>query len=438
MTRSNRLAISRIALVVIVVVILAVAGGAAYFVTLSTSSSTTTSSAVSSSSSSTSQLSSSSTPVASSSTLSSHTSAPSSSMSASSTSFSATSSTSSCPSTSSSSISLAGAPVAITYLYPAPAIQLAPVAVAAELGFFTQYGLSVNYVQASSGTIAPSVESGSTQIATLGAGESLDAVTGGASLVFIAMPSPYGSAQYMMTSPTITTPQQLIGQSVGVTGAVGSLSYSTSVAILRSLGLNASQVKFVFFKNSNLVLTALLSGSINVATMSPPRNIVAAANGFKQIGPVSTDAGFVSPDFMITTASYYAANPDVVQNFLEAYLAGYRALWVTMNYEAGTTTSTSGVNTTAVMATLTSFLGFNTTLTVQSLKIYQSDKLLAPTMVPVNSSISFATAFQAERNPAILTTNFTSASQWGIINQLNSKCGFVYNLWGGSPPPAPT
>lgn len=306
------------------------------------------------------------------------------------------------------------------------------------MGLYAMYGISVTTSIVFPPAAAAALAGGSLQFTDFGFGDWLQQSIANPNMIAIGIPSPKTSPFYLMVNPSITTPQQLIGKTVALGVPPGGPSEFSVQYILGTFGLNESQVQVVFLP-ANLDLSALLSGKADAAVISPPRNIEAADNGFKQMGPVSTDTAFSTPDVLATSRSYLASNPVVVDNFLKGTLQAYRYIYVTMKIVSGDTSSLSsaaeaGVNATQVVSLLSTFTGFNTSLVRQTLKIYNDKNLLNPTMMNVSSTFQAGYYQVLARYPQTASVNVTDIQNLSLVNQLNAPCGFVYNIWGGSPP----
>lgn len=401
-------AVSRVVTVVIIVVIIAIAGGAAYFAsTLSSTSST-----ISSSSSSVSTTSSSSRASTSSNVVSSSSSSSSGLVSSSLSTVTSTSSTSTSSSCSSSSTSYSS----LTSLNVAIGVRVIPegqLAVAQNLSIFQQNGLDVSLSLVRSNAQAAALESGSIDIGVVDSQALLTTDASGGDLVAIgsgASTLPF----YLMVNPSITTAQGLIGKTVAIQIPNSASDFALD-SILKAIGLNRSQIQVTNFQSPNDDLTALLAGHVSAAVITPPRDIVARASGFKQLGPSAQDAGYRDVQEVIAvTRPFLNSHQVVLQNFMKSMIEATKLMIQ---------------NASGVVHLLSVFGGYNDSITNQALPEFIPS--FNPTWVFNSTDIPPTLQETLSYAPGVANLNVSN-----VLDQqfLTSLSGFTSCLWGGSIP----
>lgn len=219
----------------------------------------------------------------------------------------------------------------------------------------------------------------------------------------------------LFVKPSITSAQDLIGKTIAIGSAGGSPNYAF-YSILKTLGLNLSQVKTTYIPNDNTRLTALLSGSIDGSIQQPPQEFIAIQNGFKQLGPSGPDTGFRDlTAALYCTQSYLSSNPVVVQNFMKALLEATHAMFT---------------NSTGVVPALSSLTGLNDSLI--NLALPAVLPVINPTWIPDNASIQATIQLILPTTPAVANLNMTSVVNTQLVTSL---LPFTNSLWSGSIPP---
>jgi NitT/TauT family transport system substrate-binding protein len=156
---------------------------------------------------------------------------------------------------------------------PSRSIAFIDVFVAHDRGFFRQEGLEADLVQA-----RPDIA-----IAGLMAGEvDADTAAGGAAQasqrgmpIKLAAVTLYRPLFWLVTKPEYKSIAQLKGSTLGVTSLNG-IQHQTAARLLRTGGLDPTKdVNTVVIGGAPTLLSALVSGSIQVTALSPPTIIVA-------------------------------------------------------------------------------------------------------------------------------------------------------------------
>jgi NitT/TauT family transport system substrate-binding protein len=225
--------------------------------------------------------------------------------------------------------------------FPTSALTL-PFAIAQAEGYFTQNGLNVQTVTATSGpTLASELIGGTTQIAVEVPSNVFPVMQQGESLVSLP---PYGRLDMAVVAPTgsgITSLKSLVGKKIGVT-ATGAFTEKFAQYVLQLNGINPNSVTFVAvgalptqvvaLKNHVVDATVLSSDAIAAVTAKGiPLDTLASALGGTagQLGQVGLQS------FYSTTTSYQASHPAVVKDFCTAMTQATTFLANNANRSAG-------------------------------------------------------------------------------------------------------
>ncbi len=199
-----------------------------------------------------------------------------------------------------------------------------PMWVTYDSGLFKKYGLDVDLVFVTGGTLAvTTIASGQTPIAGAGASMVPSAVSG-ADIVFIAdmVDMPY----FLVARQEIKTKEDLRGKRVGISKFGSSSDFATRIA-LEALGLVPDRDVAILQVGAVPDRFAAMENNIVQATvLTPPINLVARKRGFSIIVNVST-LGLKIPDSgLVTTRSYVKSNREIVRRYLMAYLEGIKVM----------------------------------------------------------------------------------------------------------------
>ena len=188
-----------------------------------------------------------------------------------------------------------------------------------EAGLFKKYNLDFNLVFISSSSIVTAALLGGDAEMTLtgGIGNVIAYVRGSTDVVFV------GGVKNVMTQSlvaggSIKRPEDLKGKRIAVSRIGGNTHYF-AIQALRRFGLEPNR-DFSFMQSGGdpEALAALMTGNVEAATLTPPSDAKALANGFKYIlyGP-DLKIPYAATAF-VTKRSVIAKRPQVVGNFLRA------------------------------------------------------------------------------------------------------------------------
>jgi ABC-type nitrate/sulfonate/bicarbonate transport system substrate-binding protein len=132
--------------------------------------------------------------------------------------------------------------------------------------------------------------------------------------------------QSVLAKPDITKLEQLRGKKIGVT-RIGSNTHFFTVQAFRRAGMNADKdITFIQTGGEAETLGALVSGRIDAATLLPPSDAKAIAQGFRYVvfGP---DIGIPYAAATITTRrSIIAKRAPVIGRFMRAMAEASRSM----------------------------------------------------------------------------------------------------------------
>lgn len=189
--------------------------------------------------------------------------------------------------------------------------------VAQELGFFDDHGLDVEYTFARSNTATDALISGSADIGLADATLSVNAIQQGAPLEIVGQGvdrQPY----YLVTSPDITSVEDLRGKTIGVENDVS--VYTEMVKeLLQDNGVDPSEVNFVFgLASSTDRATALQGGAVNAVLLVPPATATLEAQGYNLVASALDVIPLMTQSATVANSEWAEANPDVVSSYLAA------------------------------------------------------------------------------------------------------------------------
>jgi ABC-type nitrate/sulfonate/bicarbonate transport system substrate-binding protein len=190
---------------------------------------------------------------------------------------------------------------------------------AQEAGLFKKYNIDFNLVFiASSGIVTAALLGGDAEMTvTGGIGNIAAYVRGSTDVVFV------GGIKNVMTQTivaggTIKRPEDVKGKKIGVSRIGGNSHYFT-IQALRRFGMDAAKdVTFIQTGGDPETFAALSTGSIDVATLTPPIDALAVARGYHYViyGP-DLKIPYAATAF-VTKRSVIAKRPQVIGNFMRA------------------------------------------------------------------------------------------------------------------------
>jgi NitT/TauT family transport system substrate-binding protein len=191
--------------------------------------------------------------------------------------------------------------------------------IAQEAGLFKKYNLDFNLVFISSSSIVTAALLGGDAEMTVtgGIGNVAAYVRGSTDVVFIGGVK-NTMTQTLVAGGNIKRPEDLRGKKIGVSRIGGNSHYFT-IQALRRFGMDATKdVQFIQTGGDPETFAAFISGSIDVANLTPPTDAQAIAKGYHYVifGP-DLKIPYAATAF-VTKRSVMAKRPQVIGNFMRA------------------------------------------------------------------------------------------------------------------------
>src|SRR6478736_394795 len=191
--------------------------------------------------------------------------------------------------------------------------------IAEEAGLFKKYNIDFQLVFiASSGIVTAALLGGDADMTvTGGIGNVIAYVKGSTDIVFIGGVK-NTMTQTLVAGGNIKRPEDLRGKKIGVSRIGGNSHYFT-IQALRRYGMDATKdVQFIQTGGDPETLAAFMSGSIDVANLTPPTDAQAIAKGYHYViyGP-DLKIPYAATAF-VTKRSVIAKRPQVIDNFMHA------------------------------------------------------------------------------------------------------------------------
>ena len=212
-------------------------------------------------------------------------------------------------------------------LYSAHAVPYAMPWIADEMGTFKKYDLDFEFVYIpSSSTATAALLGGNVEVGLLGGIGVVNAFVNGATdLVLIGSIKNF-MTQSILAKPEITKLQELKGKKIGVT-RIGSNTHYFSVQAFRRAGMNPEKdVLFIQTGGDAETLGALFTGRIDAASLLPPADAKAIAQGFRYVVYGPDQAIPFAASTITTRRSVLTKRPQVIARFMRTMAEASRAM----------------------------------------------------------------------------------------------------------------
>jgi NitT/TauT family transport system substrate-binding protein len=190
---------------------------------------------------------------------------------------------------------------------------------AQEAGLFKKYNLDFHLVFiSSSGIVTAALLGGDAEMTVTGGIGNVAAYTRGSTDVVFIGGIKNTMTQTLVAGGNIKKPEDLKGKKIGVSRIGGNSHYFT-IQALRRFGMDASRdVQFIQTGGDPETFAAFVSGSIDVANLTPPTDAQAIARGYHYViyGP-DLKIPYAATAF-VTKRSVMAKRPQVISNFMRA------------------------------------------------------------------------------------------------------------------------
>jgi NitT/TauT family transport system substrate-binding protein len=201
-----------------------------------------------------------------------------------------------------------------------------PLWVADYAGYFKKYGLDVQPIYISSGSvIIPALLSGQVELANMGSGPALTAWVRGAELVSVGVGS-VRQLHVVMASPAIARPEDLKGKKIG-SDRYGSLSDLLVREALRYYNLTPDRDVAVI-QSGGLPerLGALKAGAVDGAILTGDSTIQAERLGFRPLIDLSQLPIQYPGSTIIVSKSFLQNRRELVKRFLRGWIEGIKTV----------------------------------------------------------------------------------------------------------------
>jgi NitT/TauT family transport system substrate-binding protein len=190
---------------------------------------------------------------------------------------------------------------------------------AQEAGLFKKYDLDFSLVFiSSSGIVTAALLGGDAEMTVTGGVGNVAAYSRGSTDVVFIGGVKNTMTQTLVAGGNIKKPEDLKGKKIGVSRIGGNSHYFT-IQALRRFNMDASRdVQFIQTGGDPETFAAFVSGSIDVANLTPPTDALAIARGYHYViyGP-DLKIPYAATAF-VTKRSVIAKRPQVIGNFMRA------------------------------------------------------------------------------------------------------------------------
>lgn len=190
---------------------------------------------------------------------------------------------------------------------------------AQEAGLFKKYNLDFSLVFiSSSGIVTAALLGGDAEMTVTGGIGNVAAYARGSTDVVFIGGIKNTMTQTLVAGGSIQRPEDLRGKKIGVSRIGGNSHYFT-IQALRRYGMDATKdVQFIQTGGDPETFAAFVSGSIDVANLTPPTDALAISKGYHYViyGP-DLKIPYAATAF-VTKRSVIAKRPQVVGNFMRA------------------------------------------------------------------------------------------------------------------------
>jgi len=200
-----------------------------------------------------------------------------------------------------------------------------PLWVIAKSKLDQKYGADVKPIYIAGGAILThSLIAGDVDIAFTG-GAVVGAILGGADLTYAGI----GLSTYAFTvyaKPDTKDINDLRGKVFGVI-TEGASSNDAAIALFKRYGIRYGQdVKILYFARQGDLLASLQKGIVSGGVFSSPTTVMAKRLGFKKLVDIASFKYPYPHNAIATRKSLIRQNPEVIKDFLKAYLASIRII----------------------------------------------------------------------------------------------------------------
>jgi ABC-type nitrate/sulfonate/bicarbonate transport system substrate-binding protein len=189
---------------------------------------------------------------------------------------------------------------------------------------FARQGLDIDVTYIASGTTSiQSLIAGDVQFVVTSGAEPTSAYVGGAPVRIIVGWLPTIAALFMV-HPSITSPEQLRGQILGITRFGGQPHVAARLA-LKAWGMDPeADVQYLQLGGVAEIMAATQSGAVMGGVYSPPTNVKARKLGLRMLADLGQMDIPYQGSVAVGLQPYLEANPEAVRRFDRAMLEGMK------------------------------------------------------------------------------------------------------------------
>lgn len=212
----------------------------------------------------------------------------------------------------------------VTVSYSSVAGSFLPLWLAADEGLFAKHGLDLEVTYISSGTTSmQSLIAGDVQFVLTSAAEPVAAYAAGAPVQIVIAWNPVPSAVFVV-DPRINSPEQLRGQTLGITRFGGQPHVAARLALLK-WGLDPdADVQYLQLGGAPQIVAGMQSGVVVGGALAPPTNVRARQLGFRELGDIGQMGVAYQGDAFVGLQSYVDGNPKAVRRLVRGLLEGIK------------------------------------------------------------------------------------------------------------------
>ncbi len=189
-------------------------------------------------------------------------------------------------------------------------------------GFFDEAGLDVKIEAIAPNLTVAAMQRGDVKLTGTGGSVIRSAVRSGGPFTVIAFMTQRPN-YYVLTTPDIQTPAQLVGRRIGV-ASLGDTPQLFTEIWLRARGVDPGEVLFTGLgPNPTVHLSALDAGALDGAVFDPASTAVAEARGLRLLQALGEVAA-APQQGIVATHDLLQNSPDVVRAFLKGLVRGLR------------------------------------------------------------------------------------------------------------------
>ena len=209
--------------------------------------------------------------------------------------------------------------------YTSASATMAPIWLALDAGGFAAEGIDADLGFIGAGAaILGALSSAETPIVIAGANQVIEANLQGGEYVILGSAVPYLTTSVFVV-PEIQRPEELRGKAVGVSN-YGAISHVALKVALEHWGLEEGrEVTVVRSGGTPETFAAMQGGAIAGGAFGAPQSFLALDMGFRELIDVATLRYEMGTASVISTRSYVATNPEVVERFLKSLIRGVHA-----------------------------------------------------------------------------------------------------------------